>query len=86
MKILSDLEVYKTDTPMFTSVPSLEIRQKSIERECMRRTVWYMHLIELLGSIFVHRPVSFKFQEDSFRLPCDETTFELAPHMSVPGA
>ena len=86
MKILTDLDVHKTDNPILTSVPSVDLRQKSIERECMRRTVWFVHLIELLGSIFVHRPMSLKPQELLLRLPCDETSFEIASHLSVPGS
>ncbi|KLO19067.1 hypothetical protein SCHPADRAFT_993079 [Schizopora paradoxa] len=41
--------------PILTPMPSPELWINAVQRECARRTFWFMHLVELLGFMFVRR-------------------------------
>jgi hypothetical protein len=57
----------------------------AIERECVRRTFWLIHLVDLLSSIFLKTSLLPNETELMLRLPADETSFELAVHSTLPG-
>ncbi|KAH8111022.1 hypothetical protein DFH11DRAFT_1616599 [Phellopilus nigrolimitatus] len=51
----------------------------AIQRESARRTFWLIHIIELLGATFTHRPTMYiKSDLDGVRLPCSEASFDLS--------
>lgn len=85
LQILEPLGVHKPDIPTLTPVPSLEFIQASIERECVRRIFWLIHLVDLIFCIYLKRPIPPKDNHLSLRLPVDETSFELAVHSTLPG-
>ncbi len=69
-RILDDLNIHSPAAPaasgsdqfqvdpnhsILTPMPSPEVWIKAVQRECARRTFWFIHLIELLGFVFVRR-------------------------------
>ncbi|EPQ56794.1 hypothetical protein GLOTRDRAFT_105364 [Gloeophyllum trabeum ATCC 11539] len=84
--IVENLGVYKPDNPVITPMPSAEHVHSSIERECTRRVFWFIYLLELLRQTYSHRSMMLRpeGQDLSMRLPVDETSFELAVHITLP--
>jgi Fungal specific transcription factor domain len=86
LHILDSLGVHKPDNPTLTPVPSPEFIQASIERECVRRIFWLIHLVDLVFCIYLKRPIPPKDPSElQLRLPVDETSFELAVHSTLSG-
>lgn len=84
-QIVENLGAHKPDNPTLTPVPSPEFIHSSIERECVRRIFWLIHLLDVLRSIYLRTPIPPKDNELLLRLPVDETSFELAVHSTLPG-
>ncbi|KZT27849.1 hypothetical protein NEOLEDRAFT_64616 [Neolentinus lepideus HHB14362 ss-1] len=84
--IIENAGVYKPDNPVITPLPSAEHIRGSIERECMRRVFWFIYWIELLRQTYAHRSMLLRREghDENVRLPVDETSFELAVHITLP--
>ncbi|KDQ61762.1 hypothetical protein JAAARDRAFT_31242 [Jaapia argillacea MUCL 33604] len=83
LEIVENLEVRKPDNPVLTPVPSPEFIQASIDRECTRRVFWFIHWMDMVLHTYVYKPISRPVQDFSLRLPVDETSFELAVHVTL---
>ena len=85
LRILNDLDVYQKDNPVMVPFPGIEQKHAAVERECLRRTYWLIHLIGLLSPVFVKGRIFMQRQEPKLRLPCDETNFELSTYAALSG-
>ncbi|KAF7356708.1 hypothetical protein MVEN_01005500 [Mycena venus] len=65
-------------------VPTADFIHASIERECVRRIFWVIHIMDLQVSLYTQRLVSLSDTQLRLRLPVDETGFELAVHSTSP--
>ncbi|TFK51744.1 hypothetical protein OE88DRAFT_1464712 [Heliocybe sulcata] len=84
--ILETAGVHNPDNPVITPLPSPEHIRGSIERECLRRVFWFIYWIELLRQTYAHKSMLLRpdGQNENVRLPVDETSFELAVHITLP--
>ncbi|KAF9485498.1 hypothetical protein BDN70DRAFT_847808 [Pholiota conissans] len=84
LQIVEGLGVHSPEHPTLTPVPSQEFVQRAIEREAVRRIFWFIHLLDVMASIYFKKPVTFADNELRLRLPVDETSFELGVHSTLP--
>lgn len=82
---MEGLGVHSPEHPTLTPLPSPEFVQLSIEREAIRRIFWFIHVLDVMASIFFKKPVTFTDHELRLRLPVDETSFEMGVHSTLPG-
>ncbi|KAF8661296.1 hypothetical protein AX16_001395 [Volvariella volvacea WC 439] len=82
--IVESLGVHVPEHPTLTPMPSPEFIQAAIERECIRRIFWLIHLMDVLASIYFKKPISVTEDDLKLRLPVDESSFELAVHSTLP--
>jgi hypothetical protein len=85
LHIVENLGVHRAEHPTLTPVPSPEFILASTERESVRRIFWLIHLIDVMASIYLKKPLTFSDDELRLRLPADETSYELAVHSTLPG-
>lgn len=86
MHIIKTLGLHSPEHPTLTPVPSPEFIHASIERECIRRIFWLIHMHNLQASIYFRAPfVKLTDSQLKLRLPSDETSFELGVHSTLPG-
>lgn len=83
LQVLDELGVHRPDNITTSRTPSTEYIQEHIDRECMRRIFWLIHLLDLISSMFFKVRAAPK--GENLRLPVDETSFELGTHASTPG-
>ncbi|KAJ7155539.1 fungal-specific transcription factor domain-containing protein [Mycena crocata] len=84
LQIVLALGVHNSEHTAVTPVPTADFIHASIERECVRRIFWVIHIMDLHVSIHSQRPVTLNDTELRLRLPVDETSFELAVHSILP--
>ncbi|KAF9054372.1 fungal-specific transcription factor domain-containing protein [Panaeolus papilionaceus] len=84
LQIVEGLGVHSPEHPTLTPLPSPEFVQLSIEREAIRRIFWFIHVLDVMASIFFKKPVTFTDHELRLRLPVDETSFEMGVHSTLP--
>ncbi|KAJ7043487.1 fungal-specific transcription factor domain-containing protein [Mycena alexandri] len=84
LQIVQALGVYTSEHPVNTPVPTAEFTHAAIERECVRRIFWVIHIMDLQVSMYTQRPVSLSDAQLRLRLPVDETSFELAVLSTLP--
>ncbi|KAJ7224374.1 fungal-specific transcription factor domain-containing protein [Mycena pura] len=85
LQILQSLGLHNSENPVATnSVLSADFIHASIERECVRRIFWVIHIMELQDSLYTQRPVLLSDSQLQLRLPVDETSFELAVYSPPP--
>ncbi|KAJ6581375.1 fungal-specific transcription factor domain-containing protein [Mycena capillaripes] len=84
LQIVQALGVHNSEHPVVTPVPTADFIHTSIERECVRRIFWIIHIMDLQTSIYTQRPVSLSDAQLRLRLPMDETSFELTVHSTSP--
>ncbi|KAF7972764.1 hypothetical protein HWV62_17142 [Athelia sp. TMB] len=82
LQVLDELGVHRPDNITTSRTPSTEYIQEHIDRECMRRIFWLIHLLDLISSMFFKVRAAPK--GENLRLPVDETSFELGTHASTP--
>ncbi|KAF8216361.1 fungal-specific transcription factor domain-containing protein [Mycena galopus ATCC 62051] len=84
LQIVQALGVHTSEQPVSTPVPTADFIHASIERECVRRIFWVIHIMDLQFSVYNQGPVSLNEAQLRLRLPVDETSFELAVHSTSP--
>ncbi|KAJ7245114.1 fungal-specific transcription factor domain-containing protein [Mycena haematopus] len=84
LQIIQTLGVHNSEQPVSAPVPTTDLIHASIERECVRRIFWVIHIMDLQVSMYNQRPVSLSDAQLRLRLPVDETSFELAVHSTSP--
>ncbi|KIL69466.1 hypothetical protein M378DRAFT_787408 [Amanita muscaria Koide BX008] len=84
LQIVKGLGVYSPEHPLLTPMPTPEYIQQLLEREAVRRIFWLIHMLDVMISIYFKRPLAISEPELRVRLPADETSFELAPHSTLP--
>ncbi|KAJ7890675.1 hypothetical protein B0H14DRAFT_2690299 [Mycena olivaceomarginata] len=85
LQVVQALGVLTSDHPVSAAIPTADSISASIERECVRRVFWVIHIMDLLQvSLHTQRPVSLSDTQLRLRLPVDETSFELAVHSTSP--
>ncbi|KAJ6493679.1 fungal-specific transcription factor domain-containing protein [Mycena vitilis] len=83
LQIVQALGLHASEQPIITA-PTADFIHASIDRECVRRIFWVIHIMDLQASIYTQSPVSLSDAELRLRLPVDETSFELAVHSTIP--
>ena len=81
------LQVTQPDEVLAASVPAGNMRDFTVERECVRRCFWVVQTMFLINGIYTYRPLRPRTVElvRKIRLPVDENSFELARITSQPG-
>jgi hypothetical protein len=84
LQIVENLGVHKSDEPVLSPFSHSESIDASIQRECARRIMWLIYVVDLMSSVYFKGTPSSNHKPPSC-LPVDETTFELAVHSALPG-
>lgn len=82
LQVLDELGLNQPDSPQPNHISPSGYIQESIDRECMRRAFWLIHLLDLISSIYFKVIATPKGEH--LPLPVDETSFELATHATLP--
>ncbi|KAF7370717.1 hypothetical protein MSAN_00704900 [Mycena sanguinolenta] len=84
LQIIQTLGVHNVDNVASAPAPTPDVIQASIERECLRRIFWVIHIMDLQVALYNQRPLPSSEAQLRLRLPVDETSFELAVHSTSP--
>ncbi|KAG8983605.1 hypothetical protein FRB90_005874, partial [Tulasnella sp. 427] len=76
LDILTDIGVHSFDASFPSHSPQLA-RDEWLRRETSRRLFYVIYVVELLASIFTHRPIAHREQDLRIFLPAPESHFEL---------
>ena len=81
------LQVTQPDEALAVNVPAANMRDFTVERECVRRCFWLVQVMFFINGIYTYRPLRPRTVElvRKVRLPVDENSFELARITSQPG-
>lgn len=77
ISILQENNLSGTDL-VRAQIPPEELGRLTIERECMRRSIWLIYTLDLMSYLYLDNIVMRPELDLSIRLPMDETSFELA--------
>lgn len=78
-QVCDRLGVHSNDEPQYSTLgPTSAYIEGAINKESLRRIYWLIYFMDVTSSVYVRAPLDWMTANPRLRLPCDETSFELA--------